>query len=133
MNDLVTAAFGAALSIVLILLARTRGPLFERRAYAAGLSTAAGVYLFFAVMNLSLHGAVMEAGGWMLFTGVAWRGWKGSTRLLAAGWALHVAWDALLHGWGGAGYAPGWYSTACVGFDLVLAAYILRGLRRSRV
>ena len=43
---------------------------------------------------------------------------------LAAGWAVHVGWDLLLHPLTSTGYAPAWYVRACVGFDLVVAAWI---------
>jgi len=55
---------------------------------------------------------------------VAWLGLRRSALWLAAGWAAHVGWDLLLHPLTGAGYAPPWYVRACLGFDLVVAAWI---------
>jgi hypothetical protein len=48
--------------------------------------------------------------------------------LLALGWLLHPLWDALLHlpGSVGAHVAPEWYVWACMSFDVVVAAYMIR-------
>ena len=59
--------------------------------------------------------------------------------MLAAGWALHIAWDMTLHLRGaGAEYTPTWYPWACLSFDLVIAGAVLvlvnraiLGLRRA--
>ncbi len=61
-------------------------------------------------------------------------GLRASPLWLAAGWGAHVVWDVALHPSGPADYAPPWYVAACIGFDLLLAAYIAWrfGWRRSR-
>ncbi len=65
-----------------------------------------------------------EAIGVALFGAVAWLGARRAALWLAAGWAAHVGWDLLLHPLTDGGYAPAWYVRACVGFDLVVAAWI---------
>ncbi|MDH3283658.1 MAG: hypothetical protein OEQ13_02880 [Acidobacteriota bacterium] len=133
MDALITALLGAALALGLIAVVRRRGTRSEMVVYACGLSVAAGLYVLFAVAYVSPHWLMLETAGFLLFTGFAWLGFRRSTSLLAAGWAFHVAWDVLLHGPQGAPYPPEWYPEVCVGFDLVLAAYIFRWLDGHRV
>ena len=52
--------------------------------------------------------------------------------VLALGWAAHVIWDVGMHLHGaGAEFTPAWYPAVCIGFDLVVAAAIVFGARRS--
>ena len=49
----------------------------------------------------------------------------GSIWWIVAGWALHPLWDVGLHFLGpGRSFAPETYTIACLGFDLLVAAYI---------
>ena len=43
---------------------------------------------------------------------------------LAAGWALHVAWDFVVPAFANVSYMPTWYAAVCVGFDVAVAAYL---------
>jgi hypothetical protein len=47
--------------------------------------------------------------------------------VLALAWALHPVWDIALHTRGLGSYTPDGYVVACIGFDLLLAALIVRG------
>ena len=122
---------GAALAVPLVLWARSRHG--EDRIYALGLVVAALVYVGF-VLAAGAGGAALatELVGLALFGAVAWLGWRRSALWLAAGWAAHVGWDLLLHPLTGTGYAAAGYVRACIGFDLVVAAWIaLRADRRG--
>ena len=114
---------GALLAVPLVLWARRRRG--EDRVYAQGLVVAALVYLIFALAAGAGVGAVVtEVIGIALFGAVAWLGTGRAALWLAAGWAAHVGWDLLLHPLAEVGYAPAWYVRACIGFDLVVAAWI---------
>jgi hypothetical protein len=44
---------------------------------------------------------------------------------LAAGWALHPLWDAVLHYFGpGSSFAPVSYTIPCIRFEMLVAVYI---------
>ncbi len=114
---------GAVLALPLVLWARSRRS--EDKIYAQGLAVAALVYVVFVLAARAGVGAlVTELIGVALFGTVAWLGWRRASLWLAAGWAVHVGWDLLLHPLTAGGYAPPWYVRACVGFDLVVAAWI---------
>ncbi len=44
---------------------------------------------------------------------------------LAAGWAGHAAWDLVVPAFADVSYMPTWYAAVCVGFDVVVAAYLV--------
>jgi hypothetical protein len=120
---------GAALAAPLVFFARARRA--ERRIFALALLAAALIYVGFALAAGAGAGALaMELVGVALFGAVAWLGVRRAALWLAAGWAAHVGWDLLLHPLAAAGYAPAWYVRACIGFDLVVAAWI--ALRPAR-
>lgn len=114
---------GALAAVPLVLYARRRR--WEDRIFAQGLFIAALIYVGFVLAGGGgLGGLVTELIGVALFGTVAWLGLRRSALWLAAGWAAHVGWDLLLHPLAGPGYAPAWYVRACLGFDLVVAAWI---------
>ncbi len=122
---------GVGLALPLVLYARRRRA--EDKVYAQGLVVAALVYVGFVLAAQAGAGAlVTELIGVALFGAVAGLGVRRAALWLAAGWAVHVGWDLLLHPLAGSGYAPAWYVRACVGFDLAIAAWIaLRPERES--
>ena len=115
---------GATGCAVFILLARRYAPRVELRLYAAGLITAAFIYVTFLARGASLAWLALEVTGLVLFTLAALAGLKFSHWILAAGWAAHAAWDIVLHKLFETTFVPGWYPLACGGFDLLLAGYI---------
>jgi len=104
----------------------------RRGVLAGGLVVAALLYVAFAAW----HGAAadwwaIECGGVLVFGALAGGGWRSSPYWLAAGWGAHPLWDAGLHLAGpGAGIVAGAYVFACIGFDLLVAAYCLWIARR---
>ena len=118
-------AVGLLAAGVFIMYARRFGIPGERRLLAVGLIIAALVYVGFAVAGANGMWIAVEAGGVVLFSGLAVVGLKRSPLWLALGWGLHPLWDAGLHLMGeGAAFAPGWYVVACISFDLLVAGYI---------
>lgn len=118
-------AAGALLGGGFGILARRQGPRGEVRAVAAGLVVAALIYVGFALARgAGARWVAIEAAGVAGFGAVALLGVRAAPLWLAAGWALHVAWDVALHSATGTPFVPFWYPPACVGFDLVVALWI---------
>ena len=128
---LLAGAAGGALFVgtAFALPRRARGIL------VAGLLVAALFYVYFAVRaHASPTWLVAELAGVALYGATAWRGRHGSAWWIAAGWALHPLWDVALHYVGpGRAFAPTWYTTVCLTWDLVVASvgayHVLRGWR----
>jgi hypothetical protein len=99
---------------------RTRGIL------VAGLFVAALFYVYFAATARASPGwLAVELAGVAVYGGMALGGRRGSLWWIAAGWALHPLWDVTLHYVGpGRVFAPAWYTTLCLTWDLVVAAYV---------
>ena len=133
MTPVIALLLGAALSLALVGLARTYPPGREMLFYAVGLVVTALIYVAFgAAGGAGVRWLALESLGALLFCAAAWGGLRGRPRLLAAGWAAHVAWDVLLHLSGaGAEYTPHWYPWSCVSFDLVVAGAVLASSRRG--
>lgn len=124
MQILIELIIGVILAIGFILLAR-RSVNFtkEKRIYAVGLVVAALIYVGFGVFSDSVAWKIIELLGVLVYALFAWLGLKKSGWFLAVGWALHVVWDAGLHG-ASTPFVPHWYIAGCIGFDLLLAGYI---------
>ncbi len=109
---------------------RRRGA--EIRILATALVVAAVIYLGFALLWGSAAWIGVETLGIVAYGLPAWLGLraKGAVagrRWLALGWGLHPLWDLTLHLWGpGRHVVPDWYAVACLSFDLIVAAYLLR-------
>lgn len=93
--------------------------------WRSGLVGAALLYVLFTCMAGAWSQLPMEIGGLLVYLGFAWLSYKYSLYFLATGWALHIAWDQLLHPGGHPGYIPAWYPGFCLGFDVVIALYVL--------
>jgi len=132
-----TSALQPLLGIVLcgffIFLARRFAAQREVGFYAVGLVVASIIYLGFALGSEGLSWLFVELLGVAIFTFSAWLGVNVSAQFLAVGWALHAAWDGLMHTIEGAGFVPIWYPPACLAFDLVLAAYIFLVLHKEKL
>ena len=134
MGTLAQLFIGILSCLVFVSTARRAGSKREAMIYAVGLVVAASIYVGFAVAGgASPPWVAIEAAGLLIFSSLALIGLRYSVWVLMLGWAAHAVWDALLHEVPGAGFVPGWYPVACLGFDLFLAAYIVfraRGRRR---
>lgn len=123
---------------ILLFLGHQQSSRWQRRSWSRGLWIAALIYVLFVVVGPGGKGPwlTIESLGVLVYGIFAWRGQR-SSLWLAAGWALHVVWDIVLHGGLGAHWAaeewslgeitfvPGWYPPACLGFDLAVASYLL--------
>jgi hypothetical protein len=118
-NHLVGGAVnGAILTFVAIAV-----PRFTRHVLAASLGVATTFYVGFA-LEAHASGAwlALELAGVGIYGYAAVRGVRGSAWWLVAGWALHPLWDVALHFAGaGSSFAPEWYTTSCLTWDLMVA------------
>jgi hypothetical protein len=92
--------------------------------YALALIAAALIY-FLAALSGGYKNILSEAAGLGIFGALAIFGLRRSSVLLAFGWVLHVGWDLSAYPLISVGSVPHWYRWACVGFDLVLAGYLV--------
>ncbi len=115
---------GAALGALFAAFARARKAA-EARVLALGLVVAALVYVGLALAGTAREWLVIEMAGVALFGGLAWLGVRASRWWLATGWGAHVAWDVGLHLDRAQTVVGAWYPLLCVGFDLMVAGFVL--------
>ncbi len=116
----------------LLRYARPRGLEANKIILGRGLIVAALVYVAFAAIWGDLRWAVIELAGAGVYGMFYWLALRGSLAWLATGWALHPAWDGLLHLAGpGSAIAPEAYVLACISFDLAVVAYAIYRLRAA--
>lgn len=126
------ALLGAILAGLLVRALRRVQPHHALRLWALLLLVAAAIYVGFALVgNAPAHWFLVEAGGLMLFAILAMLGLRWSPWVLGLAWFAHIAWDALLHSHDAA-FVPQWYPPVCIGFDLVVGAYIVLACSRAR-
>jgi hypothetical protein len=116
---------GAVLGALFVLVARRRGGTSEARVLALGLVVAALIYVGLALARADRHGLALEAAGLGIFGLIAWLGARASLWWLVLGWVAHVGWDVGLHLDRSQGSVAAWYPLLCIGFDLVVAGYLL--------
>lgn len=96
---------------------------------AVALVITALIYVGFAIFGILTNSANLNW-LWLEIFGVgiyflpAFLGVRKSMWFLAIGWAAHVLWDTILHFGENVTFVPDFYPPVCIGFDLVIAAYI---------
>jgi len=118
---LVEIIIGIIAAVILIFLVKKNKTFFWRFA----LIIAALIYVGFALFAKQWDWLLIELGGVLLYSFFVFLSFKYSILFLALGWALHISWDLLLHFNGAPGYVPTWYPGACLGFDLMIAGYLV--------
>ena len=124
MTTFIYLSIGFVLAVVSILTIRKLMPSWEHRFWGLALVIAAAIYVVFALVGDAQDYLFMELGGVVLYGIFAWLAIKYHLLWLAAGWALHIGWDVWLHGSEETAYVPTGYEPMCIGFDIVIAAYI---------
>jgi len=115
---------GIVLGSGLVLLVRRSTRVGEVRLLTIGLVVTALLYVVLALAG-DRRELALETGGLAIFGALAWLGSRVSPIWLALGWAGHVAWDVGLHLERAQQVVPSWYPLFCVGFDLIVAGYLL--------
>lgn len=126
---------GAILGALFAIFARARKAA-EVRVLALGLVVAALIYVGLAVAGRGREWLGIEMAGVVLFGLLAWLGLRASPWWLAVGWVAHVGWDVGLHLDRAQAVVGAWYPLLCVGFDLVVAGFVLSAapvLTKSRL
>ena len=121
---LLPVLLGAVLGALFVTFARARKAA-ELRVLALGLIVAALIYVGLALAGKGREWLMIELLGVALFGCLAWLGLRASRWLLAAGWGAHVAWDVGLHLDRAHAVVGAWYPLLCVGFDLVVAGFVI--------
>jgi len=126
---------GAVLALLAFLLSQFVSDIVGRTLLATVLFAAAGAYLGFAFQGgVSRLWVLVELLQCIAFGTLGLYGWRGNSKWLALGWALHPLWDFVVHYVGpGRTFAPWTYAIACITYDWVVAAYVLiyyRGANR---
>ena len=113
------AVYGTTLTLIAI-----AAPRFTRVALATTLVVAAAFYVWFALdAHTSAAWLAVELAGIGIYGYAAMRGVRGSAWWLVAGLTLHPVWDVAIHYAGpGRAFAPEWYTTWCLTYDLMAAA-----------
>ncbi len=126
------AVCGAILALLALVLSKFKD-IVGRTLLATMLFAAAGAYFGFAFsFRLTSIWVLIELLQCVAFGALGLYGWRGSAKWLALAWVLHPVWDFPLHYLGpGRIYAPTSYVIFCIGFDWVVAAYILIYYRRE--
>jgi hypothetical protein len=123
---------GVILAGVLILALRHARFEHAFHFWARALFVAAAIYVGFVLVGgAPTQWLLIEVGGLVFFSTLAVLGLKYSPWLLAGAWFGHIAWDTLLHSPNTA-FVPQWYPPLCIGFDLVVSAYIVVAWYRLR-
>lgn len=122
--DILALPFGLALAWAFIIYARWFGAR-ELQVLASGLVSAALIYVIAAAVQGATDVLVIELVGAAVFGVFAALGLRKASVWLAIGWVLHVGWD-LAAQFADEPVLPLWYAIACLAFDLVVAAAIVR-------
>lgn len=114
---------GSIMGLAFAVFAKVLG---QRAIPAIGLVIASVIYVGFAASGgASWHWVGVEVLGVVLYGSLAFLGLRYSQWWLVLGWAAHPLWDVALHLVGdGSAFAPAWYATLCVSFDVVVALYV---------
>ena len=127
-SNLVSAAIGAAAGVGTDLVAARRPPRQRVLVLAGGLISAAAIYPLARRRRPLGVPLLRELAGVAAAGAVASTAARTTTRrgrtLVAAGWAAHVAFDAL-HDGGDDSLIPDWYPAMCAGYDLAVAGRLL--------
>jgi len=115
---------GAVLGGLFAGAARRLGGDGELRILALGLAVAALIYVGLALPSAAGRWLAVETAGVAIFGGIAWLGLR-RPGWLALGWTAHVVWDVALHLERMQPVVGAWYPLACIGFDLIVAGYLL--------
>jgi len=114
--------FAVAILLVLSFVGVARFLRREKLLYAAGLTLAAAVYPILVFAGSYHEKLAIKVTALLVFSFVAFLGFKWHVRWLAVGWGGHAIWDVLFPS------APWWYVHGCAVFDFFLAGYIMGGI-----
>ena len=112
---------GAILAAIVGMFAHVVGYDRDRASYAAVLTVVGSLYVLFAVMAGGGPDLIPEIGFFGVFAALAAVGFRTSLWIVAAGLALHGAFDFVRHAFLAAPGAPEWWPAFCGSYDVVAA------------
>jgi hypothetical protein len=112
---------GATLAAMVGMFAHVVGYDRDRAFYAAVLTVVGSLYVLFAVMAGGGPDLIPEIGFFGVFAALAAVGFRTSLWIVAAGLALHGAFDFVRHAFLAAPGAPEWWPAFCGSYDVVAA------------
>jgi hypothetical protein len=130
MGPLTDAGIGAALALATILCARLVGFDRDRACYPLLLIAIALLYVLFAAQG-DARAAWVETPVALAFAVLAVLSYRTSTGWLVAAYLLHAGWDVTHDVWVSNAGVPAWWPGLCVGYDVVIALYLGRSMRRG--
>lgn len=116
---------GIGLGALLLWFCERQSAHYFKYSLANGLILGAIVYVIFSLQMFDFKWMMIELSGVFIYSAFAIAALRHRLYWLGIGWLLHVVWDAVLHANGHPGYVPLWYIHACMGFDVVIGAYVL--------
>lgn len=116
---------GALIAVASIWILRSKDLDKEVKSWGIALTIAGLVYVAFALNVLMGEWILIEIVATLFCILFYYIGIKHSSYFIAIGWGAHVFWDYYIHMKLDPGYAPDWYPHFCIGFDLLVAAYLI--------
>lgn len=121
---LVDILIGLLLAALGVLLGRYYIPKRDILFWRNGLVIAALIYIAFAIIGSAWDFLLLEFIGLIIYGTFAFLAVRHHLLWLAAGWGLHIIWDLYLHAGPDTTFVPAWYPGLCLGFDIIIAAYV---------
>jgi hypothetical protein len=123
---------GASLAAMVGMFAHVVGYDRDRAFYATVLTVVGSLYVLFAVMAGGGLSLIPEIGFFGVFAALAAVGFRTSLWIVAAGLALHGAFDLVRHAFFAAPGAPEWWPAFCGSYDIVAALGVITLLLDER-
>lgn len=126
MRDLAAGLIGGGAALAVDRAVAQTMPNARTESAAAGLLTAAAIYPLARRRGFGSFGekVVLLAAGGVVAAAAAMP--KQRTKLIAAGWVAHAAFDAAFRHDANVSRIPSWYPAMCAGYDVALGASLLR-------
>jgi len=121
---IISIIIGMACAIICVYFAQRTFPNKDHAFWRVGLVIAAIIYVAFALIGRNNAYLPIEIGGVFFYGLFAFLSKKHSLYWLAIGWLFHIGWDMFLHAGPNTPFVPLGYPEACIGFDIMIAAYI---------
>jgi hypothetical protein len=116
---------GSLIALAAVVLIRQSYPHHVADFWRLGLLVAALIYVAFALWGRAWSYLPVELAGVLAYGLFAWCSRRFTLLWLSFGWGLHIVWDVFLHSGPQTTFVPSWYPGVCIGFDIIIAAYII--------
>lgn len=128
---MIPALVGALLALGAMLALFRAGVLAERSGMAVMLAAVALFFPVFAAQEGNLGEVIVHGAVFLVFCAFAMAGFRGGTRIIAAGLIAHGIFDLGMLAIGAPG--PAWWPIFCAAFDVVAGGILLRLLYTRKI